>query len=71
MSVFGRMPRRVGGALDLGRWIRGVLGLLLALLLLLWLEHGLGTGDAAFINKVVSPRSDFPSFCYEKDKAHN
>jgi hypothetical protein len=45
--------------------------LLLALLLLLWLEHGLGTGDAAFINKVVSPRSDFPSFCYEKDKAPN
>jgi hypothetical protein len=45
--------------------------LLLALLLLLWLEHVLGTGNAAFITKVVAPRSEFPSFCYEKDKAPN
>jgi hypothetical protein len=38
------------------------------MLLLLWLKHGLESGDAVFKNKAVASRSLLPKFCYELDE---
>lgn len=51
--------------MDLLRRILAVLGLLLVLLLLLWLEGGLGSGAAAYFNKKVVSRSNLPGYVVE------
>jgi hypothetical protein len=62
------MPCIGGRALGLGHRIHGVLGFLLAMLLLLWLKHGLESGDAVFKNKAVASRSLLPEICNEFDE---
>jgi hypothetical protein len=67
MPLFGRMPRSGGGGLDLCRRIKAMVGLLLPLLLLMWLEGSWGVGNAAFFNKLVAPGSAGPlSLCVDE-----
>jgi hypothetical protein len=60
MSPFGGSPRSEDVGTDLRRQIWALLGLLLLLPLLRWLEGGEVEGSSVFFNKLVAERSSSP-----------